>query len=855
MRAIPGRPAGQARESGGGWWVGQPCVGEDRLDLADRDGPEPEPDAAGSDGRQELILLVGAQDDRHPGGRLLEGLEERRLGVLVQAVRLFDQRDTCATLDGQQGEVRDQPPDGPGLGFVARPDPDLVARTRRNEPMEIGVAAVLDEAAATALPARPIRRVRRIAQQPGGEVEGERRLADPGGAGDDDRVRRRSGDHRPDRGRGRVMTAGQEARHRDGQAVSAFLRVVRRLGAAPASAASAPAAASLAAESPAVSAAPTAGALARVVLRFGAALAPAASPAAAEESALRRGALRFGASAVASGDAAPSDAATAVDSVDSVFRLVVRRFVAGSAPADASDGALDGAASLPVASRRLAGRRRLGRLGELSPEDRLQLLGNLAPRLARPRAGRSVPPVLPVEAVLPRRSILPDRSRPARSAARSPAGGLPGADVGIAVDAATAASAVPLTVDRGVVSGAATARPAATLLAPATATAALAAALLGDQVFRDLRLVEVLVVGRGPDRGRLRARHAELRVPDGPERRGAWGAGRRRDLDFVFLFVGLAVRCIGQRLRSDGAGSRLEAGLQLATATPTPTPTASPPAPAAAVGIQARVVLGIERCGGEPSAIGTSAWPVTGATLESFSPGSAVKPGAGGDVVGTVRGRPSARGDRLGLAWATASASPSAAPATRPGALGLLVGHLGHREVFVVAGDPPAGPRRALLDASELGDVGEDVGYLDEVRRRVATEADDLDSDAHLLDRPDRRGEVPVARHDDRHVEVASRLHQVDDELDVEIGLDLAVAVLANVLADDLVLVPGQEGMKVALVLVVRVKPGIGIGADEVPACRGRLQQRDVIDIHAGRLGRVEDVRHVHEDGDVLSHK
>ena len=103
-------------------------------------------------------------------------------------------------------------------------------------------------------------------------------------------------------------------------------------------------------------------------------------------------------------------------------------------------------------------------------------------------------------------------------------------------------------------------------------------------------------------------------------------------------------------------------------------------------------------------------------------------------------------------------------------------------------------------------------------------------------------------------VEVARGLHQVHDELDVEVRLDLAVAVLADVLADHLVLVAGEELVEVALVLVVRVEPGVGVRADEIPSGGGRLQQRDVVDVHAGGLGRIEDVRDVHEDGDVLAH-
>ena len=91
---------------------------------------------------------------------------------------------------------------------------------------------------------------------------------------------------------------------------------------------------------------------------------------------------------------------------------------------------------------------------------------------------------------------------------------------------------------------------------------------------------------------------------------------------------------------------------------------------------------------------------------------------------------------------------------------------LGHREVRIVVGDTPAGAG-ALLDARELGDVGEDVGHFDQVRRGVPAEADDLDPDAHLLDGPDGRREVAVAGHDDGDVQVASGLHHVDDELDV----------------------------------------------------------------------------------------
>ena len=61
--------------------------------------------------------------------------------------------------------------------------------------------------------------------------------------------------------------------------------------------------------------------------------------------------------------------------------------------------------------------------------------------------------------------------------------------------------------------------------------------------------------------------------------------------------------------------------------------------------------------------------------------------------------------------------------------------------------------------------------------------------------------------------------------------------------------------MEVALVLVFRIESGVGVGSDEVAPGNGGLQKRDVVDVRARRLRCVEDVRHVHEDGDVLAHK
>src|SRR5438552_750302 len=63
---------------------------------------------------------------------------------------------------------------------------------------------------------------------------------------------------------------------------------------------------------------------------------------------------------------------------------------------------------------------------------------------------------------------------------------------------------------------------------------------------------------------------------------------------------------------------------------------------------------------------------------------------ARGNPATTASGAAVRGGDRLGLAGPAASATRAAA--TPPGALGLLVWHLGHGEVHLVAGDPPTRP-------------------------------------------------------------------------------------------------------------------------------------------------------------------
>ena len=163
---------------------------------------------------------------------------------------------------------------------------------------------------------------------------------------------------------------------------------------------------------------------------------------------------------------------------------------------------------------------------------------------------------------------------------------------------------------------------------------------------------------------------------------------------------------------------------------------------------------------------------------------------------------------------------------------------------------------RALLpaDGGDLHDVHELIGHGDQVGRGVRLEADDLAADTLVLERPDGGGEVAVAGHDDGDVHPIGQAEQVDDQLDVEVRLHPAVAELANVLDDRLVAVLGQEVDELALVLVFRVEPGVGVGANEVAPLGGVLEEGDVIDVDVLASSRVVHVGDVNEHRHVLAH-
>ena len=70
-----------------------------------RHGPEADPRRAACDGGQDGGRVVGAQHDARLPDRFLERLEQRVLGVGVEAVCRLDDGDPEPRLHGQQREL------------------------------------------------------------------------------------------------------------------------------------------------------------------------------------------------------------------------------------------------------------------------------------------------------------------------------------------------------------------------------------------------------------------------------------------------------------------------------------------------------------------------------------------------------------------------------------------------------------------------------------------------------------------------------------------------------------------------------------------------------------------------------
>ena len=107
----------------------QPARGEKRLDRALREPAEGDELAARADRRRQQPELVGDEHDDGVRRRLLEILEKRVGGVLVQQVRAQDEIDAALGLERAHVQVAAKVAD--------RVDPDLVAE--RLEDVEVGV--------------------------------------------------------------------------------------------------------------------------------------------------------------------------------------------------------------------------------------------------------------------------------------------------------------------------------------------------------------------------------------------------------------------------------------------------------------------------------------------------------------------------------------------------------------------------------------------------------------------------------------------------------------------------------------------------------------------------------------------
>ena len=434
---------------------------------------------------------------------------------------------------------------------------------------------------------------------------------------------------------------------------------------------------------------------------------------------------RFGAAAGASASAAASAAAVVASILRAGAALrVVRRFGAAAGASASIEPSTDGR-SAPRSG--VTGRL----LGDLGPEHGLELRRDLAPRLAR-RARRG-------GASRGRSSRgVPSRSRRGAGDASPATGPLalppcvalaalagPAADVRIAVDAATTAAAVALAVHGRLVGRATAASPATALATAATAARrGRATPLLGDEVLGDLGLVEVLVVGERGRGSRPAARTASPAANPRPSRTGscAGRAVRRRRGSSSSSSSSTSSTSKASTL----AGGRAHRG-HLVTATASAT-TAATTAAAAALAIalglglaldwarsaaaassrrsprrrsapaspaHARRIEVVERedLGGREIGLGQAA------DLDRRSPGRRGRHRlrrCRRHCSTRRRSRPRPRprdgdGHGLGLGPAT-SATTATAAAAGAGALGLLVRHLGHRQVVAV-GDAPSGAR------------------------------------------------------------------------------------------------------------------------------------------------------------------
>ncbi len=141
---------------------------------------------------------------------------------------LLDDGDARAAFGGQEGKFADQVPDRARLRVSRVADPNLPAGSFGGEPVQVGVIARGHQAAAPADAAGSRAGIRVAAEEAGGQVQRESRLADRARPDEQQGMRRPAEDHRFDLGQGAGLAARRGVVHgrRGGRAAA------RRLGAA-----------------------------------------------------------------------------------------------------------------------------------------------------------------------------------------------------------------------------------------------------------------------------------------------------------------------------------------------------------------------------------------------------------------------------------------------------------------------------------------------------------------------------------------------------------------------------------------------------------------------------------------------
>ena len=146
------------------------------------------------------------------------------------------------------------------------------------------------------------------------------------------------------------------------------------------------------------------------------------------------------------------------------------------------------------------------------------------------------------------------------------------------------------------------------------------------------------------------------------------------------------------------------------------------------------------------------------------------------------------------------------------------------------------------------------IGNVHKIAACVGAEAHDFDANSHVLHGANRGRKVTVTRDDNGNVELWCEANKVNHEFNVKVCLEAAVAILTYILADNLIVVSREEVVKCFLVLIIWVKSGVRVCANEIAVRGDGFEQRDVVNVDSGCLCGVKDVCDVNEYCNVTTH-